>query len=107
MNLACAARLGHRSTWSNYELISTQWFTGESDVCQSGSTSIDRPMIQPQVDISGDGETTRPYLGNTSMETYVRSNCTGCHSGAEVGASGDPVGSDLMWWLKLEIADAD
>lgn len=71
LNVACAKRLGHQSTWRNYQLVSTQWFFGKSDVCQSGSTEVDRTLIVPQVDISGDGKTTRPYLGNTSMEIYV------------------------------------
>ena len=105
-NEACASRLGRRSAWRNYQLVSTQWFVDDSDICQSGSTSLDRNLIEPQVDVSGDGEDTRPFLGNTSMETYVRSSCVSCHSKATVGTTDDPVGSDQMWWLNLEVADA-
>jgi hypothetical protein len=109
-NQACARRLGARSTWSNYQLISTQWFSGppdRSDVCTSGSASAaTRAMIQPQVDITGDGQSTRPFLANTTMETYVRANCMGCHSNASVaGTSGSP-GTDLMYFLQLEVSAA-
>jgi hypothetical protein len=104
LNEACSSRLGHQSAWRNYELVSTQWFVSESDVCQSGSNSLDRDLIKPQVDISGDGETTRPFLGNTSMETYVRSSCVSCHSKATADGESDGVGTDQMWWLRLEVA---
>lgn len=104
LNEACASRLGRQSAWGNYELVSTQWFLDDSAVCQSGSTSLDRNLILPQVDISGDGETTRPFLGNTSMETYVRSSCMSCHSKATADGESDGVGTDQMWWLRLEVA---
>ncbi|MEO1017840.1 MAG: hypothetical protein AAFY56_09115, partial [Pseudomonadota bacterium] len=34
LNLTCNGRLGPRSAWSNYQLISTQWYNTESDICQ-------------------------------------------------------------------------
>jgi hypothetical protein len=109
-NRACARRLGARSTWSNYELISTQWFSDPSDgtgTCVSGASSAaTREMIQPQVDISGDGQSTRPFLGNTTMETYVRSNCMGCHSNASVAGTRGSPGTDLMYFLQLEVSAA-
>ncbi len=106
LNGACARRLGRRSAWQNYELISTQWFDVPSDVCQTGSTATPRDSIQPQVDIAGNGQSTRPFLGNTSMESYVRSNCMGCHSNATVEENPNKVGTDLMYFLQLEVSAA-
>jgi len=106
-NEACADALGSRSVWSNYQLVSTQWFVGESVRCETGSTNPARTMLQPQVDVSATADmdaTTRPFLGNTSMEAYVRSNCTGCHSAATISGESDSPSTDLMYWLSLEVA---
>ncbi len=107
LNQACKDRLGHRSVWRNYELISTQWFNGDSSTCQTtASTSPTRDDILPQVDVTGDGEDTRPILGNTSMETYVRANCMGCHAMSDIEVDDTTTYStDMMWWLELEVAD--
>ncbi|MBK1647497.1 hypothetical protein CKO36_02535 [Rhabdochromatium marinum] len=45
-----------------------------------------RPNIMPQIKLAAAGAEPqmRPYLGNTSMESYGRSNCTGCHKAAAV-----------------------
>ena len=39
------------------------------------------------------------------METDVRSDCMGCHSGANVkdAAGNDGVGTDFAYWLQLEV----
>jgi hypothetical protein len=63
-------------------------------------------MIQPQVDIAGDGQSMRPYLANTTMETYVRANCMGCHSNASVAGTRGSPGTDLMYFLQLEVSAA-
>lgn len=45
----------------------------------------------------------RPYLANTSMESYGRSNCIGCHKAATIMM--DPstsLSTDMMYWLQLE-----
>jgi hypothetical protein len=109
LNRACARQLGWWSTWRNYQLISTQWFDSPSDVCQTGSTPSPRDSILPQVNIPVEGDdepTTRPFLANTSMESYVRANCMGCHTNASVdGMQGSP-GTDLMYFLQLEVSAA-
>jgi hypothetical protein len=106
LNRVCARRLGWRSAWRNYELISTQWFDSPSDVCQTGSSPTARDLILPQVDVSGAGQATRPILANTSMESYVRANCMGCHTNATVdGQQGSP-GTDMMYFLQLEVPAA-
>ncbi|MEJ8571655.1 hypothetical protein [Microbaculum marinum] len=110
MNKACEAALGSLSVWSNYKLISTQWYNTNSTSCTT-ETNVDRGLEQPQVPIAGRGnEETTPYLANSSMETYVRANCMGCHSNARIpGPPAQPTPStvymDFMYWLKLESAD--
>ncbi|MDH3601846.1 MAG: hypothetical protein OEU26_19725, partial [Candidatus Tectomicrobia bacterium] len=45
-----------------------------------------------------------PFLGNTSMESYERSNCIGCHSKAV--AAGQPatgLSSDFVYYLQFEV----
>lgn len=50
----------------------------------------------------------RPYLGNNSMESYDRPNCTGCHKTAShINANGVPQNLDFMFWLKLEVPESN
>jgi hypothetical protein len=104
-NNVCTRRLGGQSVWGNYQLISTQWFDAASPgECVSGSTiPATRTVIRPQVDITGDGQSTRPYLANTTMETYVRANCMACHNNAEVETADPKQGTDMMYFLELEV----
>jgi hypothetical protein len=106
LNQACKHRLGYRSVWRNYQLISTQWFPSDSSECQASTSraDLDRTEILPQVDVSGDGSDTRPILGNTSMETYVRSNCMACHADSTVDGTTTSASTDMMYWLQLEVA---
>lgn len=108
---ACNQATGSASAWSNYALISTQWFTafGANPTCQNAATTVTpnqatiRAEYAPQVTMS-DGKTTFPYLANTSMESYERSVCMGCHQQATAGGSG--VSTDLMYFLQLEVPAA-
>lgn len=137
-NTACRAALGG-SVWSNYELISTQWFdwsasgaptrpSGCSDVAgafdsipKSDTARAVRAFFAPQVADNGMSD-PKPVLGNTSMESYERSNCMGCHAKAALtnaayaGGAGqlppqgsnappatDYVFTDFSWWLSLQV----
>lgn len=74
-------------------------------------------MIRPLTSVTGDDEKQRPFLGNTSMESYERSNCTGCHSkgyATPFFLLSDPthqdtltIVNDLMYWLILEVPAAN
>jgi hypothetical protein len=109
---ACNAATGKSSVWSNYALVSTQWFTQFSQpvTCQNAA-SVVKPngtpgaaAYAPQVAMS-DGTTKVPYLANTALESYERSVCMGCHQGAAV-PGGNKVSTDLMYFLQLEVAGA-
>jgi len=113
---ACNAATGAKSVWSNYVLISTQWFTkfpaGTS--CQNSAslltpgTATIRAGYAPQVTMN-DGKTAFPYLANTTMESYERSVCMGCHQQAlTINTSGgsNTVSTDLMYFLQLEVPAA-
>jgi hypothetical protein len=65
-----------------------------------------KPFIEPKPECLGGNQ---PVLGNTSMESYERSNCLGCHAKSTTG-SGDldtvfftHSSTDFMYWLKLEV----
>ena len=109
---ACNAATGKSSVWSNYALISTQWFTtftsAQKMTCQNAATIV-KPTTSaqsyaPQVTMS-DGKTKVPYLANTTMESYERAVCMGCHQGAAV-PDGNKVSTDLMYFLQLEVPGA-
>jgi len=114
---ACNTATGAKSVWSNYVLISTQWFTqfpaGTS--CQNSASLLTpsnatiRAGYAPQVTMN-DGTTKFPYLANTSMESYERSVCMGCHQQALTintsGTSTTTVSTDLMYFLQLEVPAA-
>jgi hypothetical protein len=108
---ACNAATGASSVWSNYSLISTQWFTGfTAPACQNAAATVEphvaanRANYAPQVTMS-DGKTTFPYLANTSMESYERSVCMGCHQKAATAGT-TKVSTDFMYFLQLEVPAA-
>lgn len=112
LNQSCAAALGHQSVWSNYQLISTQWINQPSAVCQNGveAPGRSRERLHPQVPLLALGHPPqlRPYLANTSMESYGRSNCIGCHVHAGVkNDAGTKLNTDMMYWLQLEAFPQD
>lgn len=107
LNQSCAAQLGRQSVWSNYQLISTQWINQGSMTCQNGvaAPGRSREAILPQVFLLANGSEPqlRPYLANSSMESYGRSNCIGCHIQAAIkNAVNTKLSTDLMYWLQLE-----
>ena len=110
-NLDCHARLGPFSVWSHYLQVSTQGFafdtapTGcENAASQIGGAGRQKQLPQVAVDATSAGSTkTRPFLANNSMESYGRSNCNGCHSGATFkNAEGKTLNTDFAWFLALE-----
>lgn len=121
-NQACAAALGGASVWSRYQLISTQWFVKDfSDsgiyTCQNVDGTVvpssNRHLLSPQVPISaipqptptppGVAEVdTRPYLANTSMESYERSACMACHAKSQFDG-GASRSTDFIYFLRLEV----
>jgi hypothetical protein len=123
-NNLCATALtaGGPNVWSNYMLISGQWLKGSAlpdppdppalPACINvaevvtpnlGGGPVNQMFILPHVTI--DGGSTRPFLGNTTMESYDRSNCTGCHAKAVVtNDNDDKISTDFMYWLSLEVA---
>ncbi|MEZ5863733.1 MAG: hypothetical protein R3D25_06540 [Geminicoccaceae bacterium] len=105
LNSICGSFMGLLSVWSNYQLISTQWFNIASNQCQT-LDEADRTLIEPQVNIASPSSPTRPYLGNTSMESYSRSDCMGCHANATVDGTKGAPSTDQMYWLQLEVGAA-
>lgn len=113
MNQACGSAL-EGSLWGNYELISTQWVAQalSHNTCQNVALqiypdpkhSISQALIRPQVALS-DG-TTRPWLANTSMESYERSNCLGCHSKTTVKEQNPNLSTDFIYFLGVEVPAA-
>ena len=117
-NAACSDALGD-SVWGNYEVIATQWYTDSSinptdcgDVAATLNVSANKNNIAPLVTI--DGGQTKPFLGNTAMESYERSNCTGCHAKAsfshqetvDTGVETTPYYTDMSYWLEVEVPGA-
>lgn len=107
---ACNQATGSSSVWSNYSLISTQWFTnfGANPTCQNSANTVNpnssHTSYAPQVLLS-DGQSLAPFLANTSMESYERSVCMGCHQGAVTGKSNN-LSTDLLYFLQLEVPAA-
>jgi hypothetical protein len=111
-NTACQSAIGTASVWGNYSLISSQWGTsaiaaGCSNVATqiAGSTfkgPVNDSLILPKV---AAGSATKPLLANTSMESYDRSNCIGCHAKANfTNDSGTALSTDLMYFLQLQVS---
>jgi len=124
-----------RSVWANYGLLGIQWVAQKFSGCENVQDVVFPPgqniqysIIEQLVHLAGDGtkpDADRPVLANTAMESYERSNCTGCHakSGLQGICSTDAnqtctidfecpdeglcnqVATDFMYWLKLEVGD--
>jgi len=129
------------SVWSNYLLIGAQWVAKSYGACVNVARDIaakaDGPVAssilreQLILDVDGSGDPiTRPFLGNTSMESYDRANCLGCHAKSYVDGycfldnsvscttnddcepnngpcqNADTINTDLMYFLKVEVANA-
>ena len=138
-NIACHEAIESEgdggSVWSHYELIGTQWSVQESSECENVQASfvtpsgtVNRNAILPQIQLEGSifdhpNRSARPFLGNSSMESYIRANCIGCHTAAYLPSyceddrsiacsassdcgSGECVeySSDFQYWLNLEVA---
>ena len=121
------------SVWSKYQLIGTQW-SGD-DLSAGGACPnvqsqlwhdvptklypvVNHAIIRPLLEsFDGDDGNRRPFLANTALESYERSNCMGCHSKSTLDESvdGEPAnlpssahgpnspGSDFVYFLGLEV----
>ncbi len=108
-NTACQAAIGPASVWANYSLISSQWGTsaipaGCANVAArifSGG-GVNDALILPDV---ATGTQMKSLLANTTMESYDRSNCIGCHSKASVtNNAGAALSTDFMYFLQLQVS---
>jgi hypothetical protein len=91
---------GKSSVWLNYELIGSQWVAKTFDQCLNQVASVVKLPANTQtapgpvltknlrelVVLDTDPMVERPLLGNTSMESYDRPNCLGCHSKSYMGS---------------------
>jgi len=111
-NTGCKLALAD-SVWSNYQLISTQWISQlPQTTCTNNQTSVNAADPLPKTPVKGKNGIERPFLGNTSMESYERPNCTGCHvkgSGTTFVVDGEDfnIVNDYMYWLVLEVPTAN
>jgi hypothetical protein len=94
----------------NYMLISTQWYSGagsgDINVAPTVRNRDNRGNIRP-ASTRTVASPTRSVLGNSTMETYERSNCIGCHSAAVFKGTSAPgaagISTDFMFWLTVEV----
>ena len=92
---------------TNYQLISTQWYKGSN----TGDVN-NAPSVRPQGNRGNIRPTTvggKSLLGNSSMESYERSNCIGCHSSSVYTQPGSTaakpkfISTDFMFWMTIEV----
>lgn len=109
VNTGCKEQMAG-TVWANYDLISTQWFASEfPTTCGNQSAkvydgkNVQAADLRPQVTLA-DGKQV-PYLANTSMESYERSNCMGCHSKSLGAGSASGQSADFVYYLMLEVED--
>lgn len=99
--------------WENYALISTQWIPQESGTaCINNQTAVEATDPLPKTPVKGKDGSERPFLGNTSMESYGRPNCAGCHMKSNnttfvIDGEDFSIASDFMYWLVLEVPAAN
>lgn len=115
-NEVFAAALGNASVWSNYRLISTQWYKFDAvpTTCENTAPGFEqdpatsRPLQRPQINVSSPEGATRPFLHNSSMESYERANCNACHSKAFFTQADGKTRryTDYNWWMSLETCAA-
>jgi len=108
-NNTYAELLGEKSVWSNYQLVSTQWYeypdapTSCANVASGFNSSSSRDQQRPQIDVEFPRGETRPMLANNSMESYERSNCNACHSKSYINQEGGVKRyTDFVYWIPLE-----
>jgi hypothetical protein len=109
-NNTFADLLGENSVWSNYQLVSTQWYENPTEPvgCANAApafanSGVSRPLQRPQIDVAFPLGQTRPMLANNSMESYERSNCNACHSKAYIKQEGGVTRyTDFVYWIPLE-----
>lgn len=110
-NAACKPTSG---PWSNYQLISTQWVSPDTTACGNVSAAFQAAGSGGAGTINGVTTTVEPtvtapspeqksFMANTSMESYDRSNCLGCH--AKSVTSGG-YSTDFVYFLNLEVPES-
>ena len=108
-NANCSGKAS--GAWTNYQLITTQWTTGIDNTKDNVASQI-KPggqNILPQTSVLGADGLTRSYLANTSMESYERSNCLGCHSksiNTEDPNTTPNFSTDFVYFLGVEVPNA-
>lgn len=130
-NKACRPK---DSVWSNYHLISTQFSVADystaaycsnvqemlwRDAPKKTFPVVQHGVIRPLVSgLDGDDRAPRPFMANTSMESYERSSCMGCHSKSTIEetingkdaflptSKYEPKspGTDFIYFLGLEVS---
>ncbi len=111
-NAACQPQ---DSVWGNYQLITTQWATGLTGTSCSNvqaqvfnGQNVITGVIQPKSPVTGTDGQQRPYLGNSSMESYERPDCMGCHSKSTIDETdASTPGTDFIYFLGLEVPDLE
>jgi hypothetical protein len=109
-NNTYAELLGEYSVWSNYQLVSTQWYKFPSPPVgcanaapEFANSKTSRPLQRPQVAVTSPEGETRPLLGNNSMESYERSNCNACHGKSTIKQQdGTTRNMDFVYWIPVE-----
>lgn len=106
-NTACLNAIANAgngdSVWLNYELIGAQWVAETFTDCQNAVAAVITPPPDTQngpgpvkrqnlrelvtlTDADVNPAVERPLLGNSSMESYDRANCLGCHAKSYMGS---------------------
>ena len=63
---------------------------------------VDADAIEPKIE-TRDGD-MKPFLGNITMESYGKSNCTGCHARAVINNSGGTTyNTDFMFFPSINV----
>lgn len=99
------------TVWANYQLISTQW----NDMDLNSAQCTQNVVTNGQFDSTNDGTAptvpigpnggARPFLANTSMESYERANCMGCHSKSTIEEAANNESTDFVYFLGVEVPE--
>ena len=131
---------GEPGVWINYVLAGAQWMAQKFTTCENVADQVwkhpngpvDTTNLRQQVTFSLDGNgdpVKKPFFGNSSMESYDRSNCLGCHAKSYLDGycsndqtescttnkdcqdggtctHAETINTDFMYFLQVEVAEA-
>ena len=140
MSQAAANAGGSPGAWIHYQLAGVQWVAQKFTSCENVGDQVwphpNGPVqttnLRQQVTFSVDANNNpvkKPFNGNSSMESYDRSNCLGCHAKSYLDGycsdnqtmsctndkdcqnegkcvHEDTVNTDFMYFLQVEVAEA-